>query len=124
MLRTPSLAMCLPWPPSLNTYYRSLNKGPLAGRVLISEKGRDYRAHVQMLVRGVNAFVGGRIKIELGAYPPDKRARDLDNLLKCVLDSLQEARIIENDSMIDDLQIIRGEVRKGGEMHVKISEIQ
>ena len=30
----------LPWPPSINRYYRSLRKGALAGRVLISEEGR------------------------------------------------------------------------------------
>lgn len=123
MIRVPSWMMVLPFPPSLNTYYRSLRKGPLAGRVLISEKGRDYRSVVDIAARRANAFVGGRIKVEIVAHPPDKRARDLDNLFKSVLDALQHAKVIENDSQVDDLSIRRGEIRKGGEIHLRISEL-
>lgn len=117
-----SLKMILPWAPSLNTYWRSLRKGPLAGRVLISERGRQYRTLVALIARKANACVQGKVAVHITAYPPDKRHRDLDNLFKGVLDSLQDARIFENDSLIDDLHIVRREIRTGGELHVTVSE--
>lgn len=40
------ITLTLPFPPSLNGYYRHLSKGPLAGRTLISERGREYRKQV------------------------------------------------------------------------------
>jgi len=40
------------------------------------------------------------LELTLYAYPPDKRKRDLDNLAKLVLDSLQYAGIIPNDNQV------------------------
>lgn len=47
------------------------------------------------------------IKIRIKAYPPDKRRRDLDNLLKSLLDSLQHAKLFPDDYQIDRLAIQR-----------------
>ena len=38
------MKLVLPFPPSVNTYWRAPNKGPLKGRHLISEKGRAYQS--------------------------------------------------------------------------------
>ena len=86
----------LPYPPSVNHYYRHV--GP---RVLISRAGRKYRETVISLLRpcGIRPLTGG-IELFLEAYPPDRRRRDLDNLLKCVLDSLQHAGAYHDDSQI------------------------
>ncbi|EOX4019030.1 hypothetical protein ACPH7A_000184 [Enterobacter roggenkampii] len=40
------MKLVLPFPPSVNTYWRAPNKGPLKGRHLISEKGRAYQSAV------------------------------------------------------------------------------
>jgi crossover junction endodeoxyribonuclease RusA len=86
----------LPYPPSVNHYYRHV--GP---RVLISKAGRKYREAVISQLRscGIKPLDGG-IELFLEAYPPDRRRRDLDNLLKCVLDSLQHAGAYHDDSQI------------------------
>ena len=34
----------LPWPPSVNHYWRTPHRGPLAGRTMISAEGRTYRS--------------------------------------------------------------------------------
>ena len=117
--------LVLPWPPSVNTYYRSLSKGPLAGRVLISEKGRAYRAETSAIMqrRGLR-LPAGRLRVAIDAYPPDRRRRDLDNLLKAALDALVHGGAIEDDSLIDDLRIRRGEVRQGGELHILIKTLE
>lgn len=99
----------LPWPPALNRYYRNVK-----GRTLISRDGRAYRNAVAESVltthfgRGRSLPTGARVKAEIVAHVPDRRRRDLDGLLKAVLDALTHAGIYEDDSLIDDLRITRG----------------
>ena len=71
-----TLELELPWPPSVNHYYRHV--GP---RVLISRDGRKYRELVTALVNrnGFRPFPG-RISLRAEFYPPDWRRRDLDNV--------------------------------------------
>lgn len=118
------ISFTVPWPPSANTYYRHLSKGPLAGRTLISEEGRAYRRAVIQQARLERLEqVPGRLKVELYAYPPDLRKRDLGNVEKALLDALQQAKVIADDGDIDSLLVERGPVRAGGCVRVKISEI-
>lgn len=94
----------LPWPPSANTYWR--RRGHC---YFISNKGQDYRELVtKMCYLYAGMFnIDSRIKLTIEAYPPDKRKRDLDNLFKAVLDSLQAAEIFPDDCQIDELSIKR-----------------
>lgn len=124
----------LPWPPSVNSYWRSPNSGPLAGRTLISEKGRAYRGAVltnvakqcdaEVLIGRHMLMAQARLSVALYAYPPDKRRRDLDNLPKAVLDALTHAGVWADDEQIDHLSILRCEQRKGGQIRVVITELE
>lgn len=108
----------LPWPPSANNYWRYMN-----GRVLVSKKARDYKKEVAW--QSINWPVRdmqGRLSISIIAHEPDKRIRDLDNLLKISLDSLQSAAAFKNDSQIDKIIIERGAVVKNGELKISIQE--
>ena len=106
----------LPWPPSVNHYYRHVGS-----RVLISKEGRAYRERIRAIavVRHWPCFAD-RIEVLIDAYPPDKRKRDLDNLLKPLLDALQHARLYVNDCLIDRLSIRRGKPAKPGYVHVAV----
>lgn len=119
------MTLVLPWPPSVNSYYRSVNKGALAGRVLISQAGRDYRRAVEDLIgrRGLDTLTG-RLAVEIEAFPPDRRRRDLDNLLKGLLDSLVHSQAILDDHLIDELTIRRGPICKGGRVTVHLTTIE
>ena len=114
--------LTLPWPPSVNTYWRHPNSGPLAGRHLISDKGRKYREAVKAMAHSV-APVMGRTAVAILACPPDRRRRDLDNLNKAILDSLVNASVIEDDGLIDMLTIVRGEIVKDGAVYVRIEQL-
>ena len=111
----------LPWPPSANRYYRSIviNKAP---RVLISREGRTWRQLVALkLARHKEGpLFKERLAVEIIAYPPDRRRRDLDNLLKPLVDSLEHARLFENDWQIDDLHIRREAPEKPGRVVVRV----
>lgn len=97
------LALILPFPPSVNTYWRSMRKGPLAGRVIISKRGREYRKEVVKMVpeqmRG-HAKILGPVMVHLIENPPDRRIRDLDNYLKALFDSCKHADVFGDDSQI------------------------
>lgn len=113
-----TLQLTLPWPPTVNTYYRNVN-----GKTLISEKGRQYRAAVadQVLIqRGAKQFAG-RLAVAIVAHVPDQRRRDLDNLLKSTLDALTHAGVWLDDEQIDDVRITRGPI--GGMLRVTVQEV-
>ena len=110
------LTVSLPYPPSVNSYWRHVSKGRIAGRVLISAEGRAYREAVAASIREQSARMGyeGDLRVSIIAYPPDARRRDLDNILKSLLDALAHAGVYRDDCQIQSLQISRGPVRRGG----------
>lgn len=118
------MVMTLPYPPSVNHYWRRV--GP---RTLISREGRTFRASVcALLARGGGNGPrkppsGGRIALAMDAFPPDRRRRDLDNLQKPVLDALQHAGVYEDDSQIDLLITCRREVVPEGRLLVDVVDL-
>jgi len=120
------IALTLPYPPSVNTYWRSPNSGKLAGRTLISKKGREYRQQVEQIIKeqGSPKAQPGRLIVTILVFPPDNRRRDLDNLPKAILDSLTHANVIEDDSLIDFLSIRRHTRRPGGGVFITVAVFQ
>jgi len=66
----------------------------------------------------------GRLSVQLTAYPPDRRRRDLDNILKATLDSLTYAEVIEDDSQFDRICIERRSPVKDGKIEIMITELE
>ncbi|MFW5690787.1 MAG: RusA family crossover junction endodeoxyribonuclease [Planctomycetota bacterium] len=115
------MELTLPFPPSVNHYYRRV--GP---RTLISREGRAFRKEVCARLGGGGPRkppAGGRIALAMDAFPPDRRRRDLDNLLKCTQDSLSHAGVFEDDSQIDLLAVRRCEVVHGGTVVIRVAEM-
>lgn len=107
-----SIDLILPYPPSLNSYYRTYR-----GKMLISKKGRAYRREIAAIiaVRRLGTFhAKTRLSVQVGMIAPDRRRRDVDNIFKSVGDSLQHAGVFADDSQIDDLRIVRGKVDEHG----------
>jgi crossover junction endodeoxyribonuclease RusA len=111
--------MVLPWPPTVNTYYRNVK-----GRAIISAGGREYREAVAKLAlsEAWPKFGAQRVSVHIEAWMPDKRRRDLDNLLKSLLDSLTHAGVWDDDSQIDGLAIWRAPLI-GGMVKVEVRPV-
>jgi len=61
-----------------------------------------------------------RLKVDILVFPPDNRRRDLDNVLKAILDSLEDAKVFKDDSLIDDLRVRRMDTFKNGKIEIII----
>lgn len=99
-----NITLDLPWPPTSNTYWRRNGS-----RYFISKRGQEYREYVKKIFFPyVGIFlVQDRLKVSIDAFPPDRRKRDLDNLFKSVLDSIQASGLYVDDNQIDELSIRR-----------------
>jgi crossover junction endodeoxyribonuclease RusA len=96
----------LPWPPSANKYYRSVNN-----RAILSLEARQYRDAVVAKFSTPECMTG-RLDVYITAVPPNLIRRDLDNMLKQPLDALQHAGWYKDDSQIDFLCIQRRKPNK------------
>lgn len=116
-----SVEIILPWPPSVNRYWRTVR-----GRMLISREGRAYRlAVVDRIIRSdTGAVMSGRLAVSIVACPPDRRRRDIDNLLKAPLDALAYAAVYQDDEQIDSLTVERGPIVPDGELRVCVQEVE
>ena len=122
---TPIFEVTLPWPPTVNTYWRHKVTGRLA-TVYVSAVGKIYRKVANELVMEaamVQRYLkqAGPLRVEIEAFPPDRRKRDLDNVLKSLLDSLTHAGVWEDDSQIQDLRIYRSTI--AGMVKVRVYDL-
>ena len=113
------IQLLLPWIPSVNHYW-----GVSGKQRFIGKKGKEFRAKVMDAVNeaGIQALEG-RLAVHVALYPPDRRKRDIDNVLKSLLDACEHAGCYENDSQIDELHIIRRDVIKDGACTIVILTI-
>ena len=109
----------LPYPPSVNHYW-----GQVGSKKFLGKKGKEFREAVFLCsLNARQGVLNGRLEVKVYLYPPDKRKRDIDNVLKSLLDAMEHASIYENDSQIDKLCITRMEVAAGGYCEVTISQL-
>src|SRR5262245_55530807 len=97
------LELTLPFPPSVNHYWRRVGF-----RTLISREGRIYRDRVcRQLARDGVRPLDGPLAVHIEMYPPDRRRRDCDNVFKALLDALAHGGAYHDDSQIEWLSIER-----------------
>jgi crossover junction endodeoxyribonuclease RusA len=106
----------LPYPPSVNHYWRRVG-----ARTLISRAGRAFRERVCSLLAARRVEpLDGPLAVQIDVFPPDHRRRDIDNLQKALLDALQHGRAYHDDSQIVSLTITKREVVPDGRTRVSI----
>ncbi len=106
----------LPFPPSVNHYYRRVGK-----RTIISREGRSFRNKVCSILSALalEPFTGPLV-IDIEVYPPNEHRRDIDNLQKSLLDALEHGGMYKDDSQITKLVVQKYGTTKGGRVIVRI----
>jgi crossover junction endodeoxyribonuclease RusA len=106
----------LPYPPSLNHLWRRVGS-----KTLLSAEGRRYHELVGAFVKIIRSqgstVPGPPHRVTMLATPPDRRRRDLDNLLKASLDPVYRA-IGHDDSEVEALSIAWN--RDGGHARLEV----
>ena len=114
------LKFYIPYPPSVNHLY------DFRGRTkFIGEKGKLFFSEVSELAMywKIQKRISCQIKMDIKVFLPDKRKRDIDNVLKATFDSLQKSNIIEDDRLICQLMIEKvGIDRKKPRLEIEIAE--
>lgn len=113
------VAFATGWPPSVNHYWGARGKGRYVKR-----EGLAYRSAVvsQFYAMREQGFGSSKVRVRIQACAPDKRRRDLDNVLKAALDSMAHARVFNDDSQVTDLRIWWGPPAKGGQLMIEVEE--
>ena len=127
------IELILPWPPTVNHYKK-------VGALITTKKGKLYQKRVNtnetklfyyQVWLNIKAWIAknrmktpldSMISMELYLYPPDKRKRDIDNVVKPMLDSLVKGGLIQDDSQINRLLIVRCDIVKQGQILVVLTE--
>jgi len=113
------LTLTLNYPVSVNAYWLASGK-----RRYISKRGVAFKKHVAEMYAQSNHKGFGDKPVELNVllFPRDNRLMDIDNMLKCLGDSLQDAGVFDDDQQVWKITIERGQKIKGGGCQVTITE--
>lgn len=124
----------LPFSPSVNHYKRT-------GRITTTKSGKRFQPRIDtpatkrfyfevwmkirlaMANEGLKSFQGATISVEVHAYPPDNRKRDIDNLIKPLLDAMQKGGLYDDDNQIARLLVQRCDIFEGGKIIVRIEAL-
>lgn len=116
----------LPWPPSVNGYWRSIRMGKTT-RQIMSARGRLFRDDAKgciwdaMRNGTMVRFDDAPVTVSIDLHPPTLRRYDLDNYAKAILDALAHAGVIDDDSQVVHLYIRKMQPVKAGKASVTIA---
>ncbi len=112
------ISLTLAYGPSANRYWRNVN-----GRVVRSAAATAYKAAVGLICvkQGIQPLLGA-LRVTLDFYRP-QRSGDLDNRIKCILDSLIGHAYMD-DKQIVEIHAFRFEDPRNPRVEVWVSEVQ
>ncbi len=95
------MTLTLPYPPSANHYWRRNGH-----QYFISSAGVEFRVQVaaQCWAHGVK-LQAGAVSLTVTLVPGDRRRRDIDNVLKPLLDALTRGGAWADDSQVKRLTV-------------------
>lgn len=108
------MRLTLPYPPSVNAYWRAFK-----GRILLSRDGRAYKTAAALVAKTQGArILAGPVLVRVDVYRP-RRIGDLDNTLKATLDALRGIAF-EDDAQVESLSAIRHDDKKNPRVEVEV----
>lgn len=80
-----------------------------------------FKAAAAEACNGLTGYGGDPVEVAIVLYPRDKRLLDIDNICKCILDSLQ-GYLYDDDQQVWKLTVERAEKIKGGGCDVTVKK--
>ena len=107
------------FPPSSNNRLMSAR-----GRLIKTGRYRSWQQATADMVREQirGRPLEGRLRLTMRVHMPDRRKRDLDNLVKPIQDALQLAGLYYDDSQIKHLDIMEVGVDPIGGIEIEVTE--
>lgn len=93
-----AISLVLPVPPSVNRYWRSVMVHNHV-QVILSDEAKSYKQEVKLLTRFLEPF-RGPVVLNLTVFRP-RKAGDLDNYLKALLDALKGSIYLDDDQVVE-----------------------
>ncbi len=149
--RDPDFECELPWPPSINDYWRQGIILPAVEKVkervrehgwqdffkwmrrqvrtsaFLSQTGKNYREAAGFLlvrqIREQGRLGRDRLAVEVNLHPPTSRAHDIDNFNKAIFDAMEHIGVFENDAQICQLLETKAAPVSKGRVDVRIWKI-
>lgn len=112
----------LPLPVSANDLHTVRRRGG----VMLTAAARAYYARMAAILPGLWPFepwAEERLRLEYTLYESDMRKRDVSNYVKSLQDAM-EGFVYVNDSQIDEVLCLRGQLRETPEVLVVVSVIK
>lgn len=116
------IVLHIPYPPSANNLYKNIRRGRAKTaryKAWLNEAGWEVKAQHP-------GKIAGRYILTILATPPDRRARDADNLIKPVSDLLKACGVIEDDRLAKSVSAGWSDVpaTKGAKVRVCVEPAQ
>lgn len=118
-----ALSVHMPFPVSVNAMF---SHGTIRGvtRRFPSRAYKAWRKAADWTVRLQRPRrFDGRVKVEIQLYPGSARRRDTDNFIKPCLDCLVRAGVLRDDSQVEDVRAVMGDVAAQPHAIVRIEPI-
>lgn len=116
------LSLELPWPPSINHYWR---RNPNGRGNFISKDGKLYLERVALLLKRDRVQpMEGPVSFVVRLHPPNRLRRDLDNCLKVLIDAVAKGGALGDDFQIKHLEASMLHVVPDGRASVEIVPLE
>ncbi|MBR2586707.1 MAG: RusA family crossover junction endodeoxyribonuclease [Thermoguttaceae bacterium] len=102
----------LPWPPTANLIWRTSRNV-----TYLSKTYKDFlrsAAGAILCQKPRDLFITEPVRVEIVLHPPRNFHFDIDNRVKPLLDILTRAGVWKDDSLVYELTVRRGEIKKNG----------
>lgn len=110
----------LPYPPTINHAYMTIKNG----KRILKPEFIQFKFVVSMLIansKQLRGFPLPPLQLFIEVYPPDKRKRDLDNIIKVLQDAIFDGLHLD-DSSVKTLAVTRREIIKNGKVIVYFNQ--